>query len=579
MLLHQNRSCKSTLREKIVSVLGPAGVRDEFRRLGLRLVGNEPNGSGWIEAHAAGRPDVRPSAGINVSSAHYYDHGSGESLSLIDFAAQYGPFPDAESACRHYASMVGGRSEADPTEYTRQPIRAHLSAADLLNIEAAWTEQIPWHRWTRDGGDERGTERYLRIIRRDEAGDVHEIGPVPVDDLRRGGPDWKRLRKQNYRDHDRAIARGDDAWASALADRGLRLGGAAYHQHDDPVRKDHSAEMSRDWIRHTLGRRAASLIEAGTPVETVCGAVLQLAEETDREIERGRQHYPDCTCTACKPDQIIGYSEQVAKCCKPAVIAKANLTACRLRRVAIPCKRAGCGCCHQNHLLQRGKEHCINLFTIVATDPGRIGASGTIWKVRSAPMDKQERNTVLQRLRRNGASGWIRTKDADGETWYSDVRPDDGPWEQVTLAEAIRSACGDIDRTEIGQRHLYCGRPWGYAAVEKLIGTAEAEPDEEEVYLGETVCRPEAEKRFAKKHGLRLTSESSVGMTFDFPRTWGHFEIDDYFRSLKAAIAKDDYDAESDSFGNFDIVCHAASSGFRVVPRRGMTNSTGPPGS
>lgn len=84
-------------------------IAAEFRALGLRLVGSgSPNSKGWVSAHAWGREDSDPSAGICTITGRYKDlGGEGTNLSLWDFAAWIGRFPDWRAARDHYAEKAG----------------------------------------------------------------------------------------------------------------------------------------------------------------------------------------------------------------------------------------------------------------------------------------------------------------------------------------------------------------------------------------------------------------------------------------------------------------------------------------
>lgn len=84
----------------------------EYKALGAKIVGAEPNAGGWISIYALGREDKNPSAAINVGDGdqrgRYVDSASGErSLSLFDAAVLAGQFADWRQAREHYAAKKG----------------------------------------------------------------------------------------------------------------------------------------------------------------------------------------------------------------------------------------------------------------------------------------------------------------------------------------------------------------------------------------------------------------------------------------------------------------------------------------
>jgi len=88
-------------------ILGRLDIAAEFQALGIRLAG-KPSSDGWIPCHAINREDRNPSAAINIRSGYYRDHGDTcDTLSLWDFAAQYGNFADWREARDHFADKVG----------------------------------------------------------------------------------------------------------------------------------------------------------------------------------------------------------------------------------------------------------------------------------------------------------------------------------------------------------------------------------------------------------------------------------------------------------------------------------------
>ena len=85
------------LSEKTLATLD---IQAEYTRLGIGITGNKPSATGWLACRAKGREDKHASAAINVGDTpsmrgRYRDHGGeGDTLSLWDFAAKYGPHGD-----------------------------------------------------------------------------------------------------------------------------------------------------------------------------------------------------------------------------------------------------------------------------------------------------------------------------------------------------------------------------------------------------------------------------------------------------------------------------------------------------
>ncbi len=89
-------------------ILAALDVAEEYSALGLDLNGSTPSSEGWIDCHAYGRDDRNASAGINVRTGRYKDHGGdGDNLSLWDFAVKCGRFADWKEARQYYADKVG----------------------------------------------------------------------------------------------------------------------------------------------------------------------------------------------------------------------------------------------------------------------------------------------------------------------------------------------------------------------------------------------------------------------------------------------------------------------------------------
>lgn len=105
-------------------ILDALDLRAEYVALGVKLAGNEPNGSGWIKCHCVGRDDHNPSAGVCVEGEHpmrgRYKEFTGEArcLSFFEFAAAAGKFPDWQEARRFYAKQVGVKLPRGPKPAT-----------------------------------------------------------------------------------------------------------------------------------------------------------------------------------------------------------------------------------------------------------------------------------------------------------------------------------------------------------------------------------------------------------------------------------------------------------------------------
>ena len=97
-------------KREILTRLGPQVIARELQSAGLRIAGDpsDPSSSGYVKAHGMGRADRNASAGFNVDTGHYKDHGGeGESLGFFDFMVKYGEHADFTSALRHYADLTG----------------------------------------------------------------------------------------------------------------------------------------------------------------------------------------------------------------------------------------------------------------------------------------------------------------------------------------------------------------------------------------------------------------------------------------------------------------------------------------
>ncbi len=123
----RNNDSKNNIdfKQKRQRILDSIDVVAEAKRLGLRLLSDQPGQSGWITCHAVGRDDATPSAGININNpeyerGYYRDHGSdSQGLSFFDLAVELGEHSDFESAFRHYAERVepGGLHAERPLQH------------------------------------------------------------------------------------------------------------------------------------------------------------------------------------------------------------------------------------------------------------------------------------------------------------------------------------------------------------------------------------------------------------------------------------------------------------------------------
>lgn len=79
----------SAKKSEIVGSLGESGVKRLYERWGVEFTQEEASENGWLECKGLrldGEEDRRPSAAINLASGLYKDSGTGELLSIFDFA-------------------------------------------------------------------------------------------------------------------------------------------------------------------------------------------------------------------------------------------------------------------------------------------------------------------------------------------------------------------------------------------------------------------------------------------------------------------------------------------------------------
>lgn len=90
-------------------IIAGLDIRAEYKALAVEFTADSPSGTGYLQCWARDRPHGdAPSAGVHLASGRYKDlGGSGESLSLFDFAVRYGDFTDWRDARKYYAKRAG----------------------------------------------------------------------------------------------------------------------------------------------------------------------------------------------------------------------------------------------------------------------------------------------------------------------------------------------------------------------------------------------------------------------------------------------------------------------------------------
>jgi putative DNA primase/helicase len=92
-------------KRDIISRLDVAG---EYRELGVVFSSQHPSPKGWLECHAVGRKDDRPSAAVHLPTGIYKDSGGGGVvLGFFDFALRHGPWGRWIDCIRHFADKAG----------------------------------------------------------------------------------------------------------------------------------------------------------------------------------------------------------------------------------------------------------------------------------------------------------------------------------------------------------------------------------------------------------------------------------------------------------------------------------------
>lgn len=98
------------------AIVAGLDVAAEYAALGVEFTRPEADGKGWRQCRAVGRDDRNPSAGVNLSSGLYHDFGEGgRTLSLFDFALEFGEFGRWIEVIKHYAARAGVELDPVPT--------------------------------------------------------------------------------------------------------------------------------------------------------------------------------------------------------------------------------------------------------------------------------------------------------------------------------------------------------------------------------------------------------------------------------------------------------------------------------
>jgi len=296
-------------------------------------------------------------------------------------------------------------------------------------------------------------------------------------------------------------------------------------------------ESDKSYVESALSDPIGGVFpRSGCTAEELLGAIIEEAESADSRAACGEyvplQHKQSCGCSKCCPNQIDPYSVQLSNCISPIAVSKVHVGNGILRRIGVVCKCASCPSCHKNYLLQRSKKHLEKLLL-------RHLCGKTIYKYRTA---KVSHDAMRKRVRRSGATGWIKCVDRkETATWYIDAPLHDSPlgsYERLTTAEALASACDDVDATPVGQRHLRASRNWGYTAIERQYPDPEdITADEGFAHFGQTMFSPVVEASFAQSCGLRRISDNDNGtVTWEAPSTWDEDDFRDYLSALNAEL-------------------------------------------
>lgn len=124
-------------------ILQSLDVAAEYAAMGVTVAGRQPNARGWLSCFAVGRAagneDDQPSAAINTAGephllGRYKDSGGdqGRTLSLFDFAAQYGRVGDWRAARENFSIKAG----------VKLPSAAEVRRVDDRVKVTAWSDNL-----------------------------------------------------------------------------------------------------------------------------------------------------------------------------------------------------------------------------------------------------------------------------------------------------------------------------------------------------------------------------------------------------------------------------------------------------
>jgi hypothetical protein len=159
------------LKQEVISRLDVAA---EYAALGVVFSRPTPDARGKRECHAIGRPDLSPSAFVNVKTGIYYDGGGeGEKCFLFDFAVRHGGgrFGRWIEAARHYADKAGVK-----IGHVDYKSRGRLHEARFLYLEEDGTPRYAVFRSILPNGKKDFTQHPV-----DVSGNVMKYGPGCMD--------------------------------------------------------------------------------------------------------------------------------------------------------------------------------------------------------------------------------------------------------------------------------------------------------------------------------------------------------------------------------------------------------------
>lgn len=114
-------------------------IAKEFRELGVEIVQDHPTPKGYVACWAYDRPHGdSPSAGINVKTGWYRDHGGGgDGMYLYELRHRMGRSPSIEDALKYYAIRAGKIDELS--------VELHARAYAEQNVETfGWDPDHPF---------------------------------------------------------------------------------------------------------------------------------------------------------------------------------------------------------------------------------------------------------------------------------------------------------------------------------------------------------------------------------------------------------------------------------------------------